>query len=50
MSTNRSHKHGLSIDTMWDDLNPQVHQVIKKYFAEHNLSVKKLKKCGVSEN
>ena len=50
MSTNRSHKHGLSIDTMWDDLKPQVHQVIKKYFAEHNLSVKKLKKCGVSEN
>ena len=43
MSTNRSHKHGLSIDTMWDDLKPQVHQVIKKYFAEHNLSVKKLK-------
>lgn len=29
MSTNRSHKHGLSIDTMWDDLKPQVHQVIK---------------------
>lgn len=50
MSTNRSHKHGLSIDTMWDDLKPQVHQEIKKYFAEHNLSVKKLKKCGVSEN
>ena len=50
MSTNRSHKHGLSIDTMWNDLKPQVHQVIKKYFAEHNLSVEKLKKCGVSEN
>lgn len=50
MSTNRSHKHGLSIDTMWDDLKPQVHQAIKKYFAEHNLSVQKLKKCGVSEN
>lgn len=23
MSINRCHKHGLSIDTMWDDLNPQ---------------------------
>ena len=50
MSTNRSHKYGLSIDTMWNDLKPQVHQVIKKYFAEHNLSIEKLKKCGVSEN
>lgn len=35
----RSHKHGLSIDTMWKDLKPQVHQVIQKYFVEHNLSV-----------
>lgn len=50
MSTNRSHKHGLSIDTMWDDLKPQVHQVIQKYFSEHNLSIEKLKKCHVSEN
>lgn len=50
MRINRSYKHGLSIDTMWDDLTPQVHQVIQKYFAEHNLSVKKLKKCHVSEN
>ena len=50
MSTNRSHKQGLSIDTMWNDLSPQVHHVIQKYFAEHNLSVEKLKKCGVSEN
>lgn len=50
MSTNRSHKHGLSIDTMWNDLKPQVHQVIKKYFAEHNLSIEKLKKCRISEN
>lgn len=50
MSINRSHKHGLSIDTMWDELRPQVHQVIQKYFAEHNLSVEKLKKCCVSEN
>ena len=39
MSTNRSHKHGLSIDTMWKDLTLQVHQVIQKYFVEHNLSV-----------
>ena len=50
MSTNRSHKYGLSIDTMWNDLKPQVHQVIKKYFAEHNLSIEKLKKCRISEN
>ena len=39
MRINRSHKHGLSIDTMRDDLKPQVHQVIQKYFVEHNLSV-----------
>ena len=50
MSINRSHKHGLCVDTMWEDLEPQVNQVIQKYFAEHNLSVEKLKKCRISED